>query len=123
MINEKSVSETQQRLMGQAYAVRLFIDSKGKEGLDPKDIKSQYRETIISLAKKMTKKQLVDFAATKHKDLPEKVEEGYGVKIQKTIPDITPVLKPESNKPGKKSKFAKLQNLIDYREFISSLKK
>jgi len=115
MINEKSVSRTQQRLMGQAYGVRKWMDTNGKEGLAPKDIKSAYRETIVEIAKNMKKKALSDYAHTKHKKLPETVGEGE-------IATIVPHLSPESNKP-KRSKSAKMQNLSDYREFISKTKK
>jgi hypothetical protein len=60
-----SVSKSQQRLMGQAYAYKTG-DIKLKD-LDPK-----YAEEIKDLAKSMTKKQLRDFAKTNHKGLPEK---------------------------------------------------
>lgn len=63
-----SVSKTQQRLMGQAYALKT--GKKKKKDLDPK-----YADEISDLAKSMTKKQLKDFAGTKHDKLPEKVEE------------------------------------------------
>lgn len=57
-------SKAQQRLMGQAYAVK-----KGE--LDPKDIDSEWRDEIVKLADSMTLKQLKDFAKTPHKDLKE----------------------------------------------------
>jgi len=114
MINEKSVSKTQQRLMGQAYGVRKWMDTNGKEGLDPDSINSKYRDTIVDIANNMKKKYLKDFAGTKHKNLPEVVEEGgLGTIITK--------LNPDSNKP-KESKSRKMQNLADYREFISKRK-
>jgi len=140
MINEKSVSRAQQRLMGQAYAVRKFMDTNGKEGLDPNNIKALYKDIIIDLAKRMTKKQLKDFAETPHKNLPEvKEEECQECKKEKTkkegvnesfemkpsnttIPKIIPYLKPEINKAKKKGKIAKMQNLVDYREFIAKRK-
>jgi hypothetical protein len=59
-----SVSKSQQRLMGQAYAYKTG-DIKLKD-LDPK-----YADEIKDLAKSMTKKQLRDFAKTSHKGLPE----------------------------------------------------
>jgi hypothetical protein len=62
-----STSKAQQRLMAQAYAVK-------KGDLDPEDINPQYREDIEGLAQGMTQKQLHDFAATKHKGLPDKVK-------------------------------------------------
>lgn len=114
MINEKSVSKSQQRLMGQAYGVRKWMDTNGKDGLDPDTITSKYRETIVELAKNMKKKSLKDFAETKHDKIPEEVEEGK-------IPNIISQLNPESNDP-KKSEKRKMQNLADYREFISKKK-
>lgn len=63
-----STSKTQQRLMGQAYAYKTG-ELKSKD-MDPK-----YADEIKKLAKSMTEKQLKDFAKTKHKGLPEKVEE------------------------------------------------
>jgi hypothetical protein len=57
-----STSKSQQRLMGQAYAVRQFMDSNGKEGLNPKDINAEYREKIEDLAKNMSKTDLEHFA-------------------------------------------------------------
>jgi hypothetical protein len=115
MLNEKSVSRTQQRLMGQAYGVRKWMDTNGKNGLDPKDIDSKYRETIVEIAKNMEKKSLKDFASTKHKKIPEEVGEGK-------IPTIIPYLNPEANLP-KKNKTKKMQNLADYREFINKKNK
>lgn len=109
-----AVSKTQQRLMGQAHGVRKYWDTDGKEGLNPRRIDSAYRETIVEIAKNMKKKDLKDYASTKHKNLPEEIEEG--------IDPIIPYLSPESNKPNK-SKTRKMQNLSDYREFISKTKK
>jgi len=56
-------SKAQQRLMGQAYAVKT-----GKK--DPDEVSDK----IAKLAQGMTKKQLKDFASTKHKGLPETKE-------------------------------------------------
>lgn len=61
-------SKTQQRLMGLSYAFKSG-DVKSKD-LNPK-----YADEIKKISKSMTKKQLKDFAKTKHKGLPEKVEE------------------------------------------------
>jgi hypothetical protein len=105
-----AVSKTQQRLMGQAYGVRKWMDTNGKDGINPDDIKSTYRETIVDIAKNMKKKSLKDFASTKHKRLPEEIGEN--------ISTIIPHLSPESNKP-RKSKSRKMQNLADYREFTN----
>ena len=63
-----SKSKTQQRLMGLAYAYKT-----GE--IKAKDLNPEYADEIKKLSKSMTEKQLKDFAKTKHKNLPEKVEE------------------------------------------------
>ena len=118
-----AVSKTQQRLMGQAHGVRKWMDTNGKEGLDPKDIKSAYRETIVDIAKSMKKKSLKDFASTEHKGLPDEIEEGLGEKGNPgKVPTLYPYLNPEANKPKKKTLASKMQKLSDYREFIANKK-
>ena len=62
-INEKSVSKQQQKLMGLALSV--------KKGDTPK---SKVSKSVKDIAKKMSKSDLDDFASTKHKGLPNKVE-------------------------------------------------
>lgn len=57
-------SPEQQRLMAQAYALKT--GKKKKSELNPK-----YADEIEKLSKSMTKKQLKDFASTKHKDIKE----------------------------------------------------
>lgn len=69
----------QQRLMGQAYAVKT-----GK--LDPKDLDPKYRDQIVDLADSMSKKDLEDFAKTKHSEMKE----------SKLIPEFEEFLKEES---------------------------
>lgn len=67
-IAEKSKSIAQQRLFGMAFAVR-----KGK--LD----RSEVSDEVLKIADgDMTDKEIEDFAKTKHKDLPQKVDEGSG---------------------------------------------
>ncbi len=61
-----AVSPKQQRLMAQAYALKTGKKKKS-------DIKPEYREEISKLAKSMTKKQLRDFAKTKHSEMREKL--------------------------------------------------
>lgn len=61
-------SKSQQRLMGLAYAYK-----SGE--IKAKDLNPKYADKVKDLAKSMTQKQLKDFAKTKHKKLPEKVEE------------------------------------------------
>ncbi len=117
-----SVSKSQQALMGQVYGVRKWYDSEGKEGLDPKDINPKYRKKIVDMAKGWKKKKsLKDYASTKHKGLPQVKEE---IDLQENeVPTIYPYLNPDSKKSKKKSKTAKMQNLADYREFISKINK
>ncbi len=57
-----SSTPEQQRLFGQAYAVKT-----GK--LDPKDLNPKYRDQIVDLADSMSKKDLEDFAKTKHSEM------------------------------------------------------
>ncbi len=71
-------SKTQQRLMGQAYAYKT-----GE--LKSKDLNPDYADEVKKIAKSMTKKQLRDFAMTKHKNLPEKVEEKRIMSFQEFI--------------------------------------
>ncbi len=71
-------SKTQQRLMGQAYAYKT-----GE--LKAKDLNPEYADEIKKLAKSMTQKQLKDFASTKHKGIPEKVEESNVMKFSQFI--------------------------------------
>jgi hypothetical protein len=66
-----SVSQSQQKLMAQAYQVRKWKDSDGEEGIDPSSIEKEYRDQIESLVDSMTKAQLKDFAETKIKKLPK----------------------------------------------------
>lgn len=61
-LDEKAVSKAQQRFMGMAHAIQ-----KGKK------IPGASKE-LKGAAKSMTKKAGHDFAATKHKGLPEKVK-------------------------------------------------
>lgn len=65
-LESKSVSKSQQRLMGMAWAYR-------DGALSLNDIPEGVRETVKNLADSMKKKDLSDFAHTKHTGLPEKV--------------------------------------------------
>lgn len=65
-INEKAESKSQQRFMG-------MVDAIQKGELDPNTLKNP--EQFIKAANDMSKKDIKDFASTKHKGLPEKVEE------------------------------------------------
>jgi hypothetical protein len=63
-INEKSVSKSQQKLMGMALAYK-----RGE--MDDDEVSDEVKD----LAKSMSEKDLEDFAKTKHKGLPNKVDE------------------------------------------------
>ena len=63
-LKEKAVSKQQQKLMGLALAY--------KRG-EVED--SKVSDTVKDLAKSMSTKELEDFASTKHKGLPDKVDE------------------------------------------------
>lgn len=123
-MNEKSVSTAQQSLMGQAYGVKTG-------SLKPSDLNPKYRDQIVKIAKKMTQKELEKYASTKHKGLPHHVKEEelqeteLKVVTSDSIPKfnpqgpgpIVPFLDPDTKqkKKGKKN----LQNLKDYRDWIS----
>ena len=62
-ITEKSMSVSQQQAAGAAYAAKM-----GE--IDPSELKG----AALEMYKTMTKKQLRDFAKTKHKGLPDKKE-------------------------------------------------
>ena len=47
----------------------------------------------------------------------------YDIVGESEVPTIYPYLNPDAKKPKKKSKSAKMQNLADYREFISKINK
>ena len=61
-----SVSKSQQRLLGMAWAYQ-----KGELSL--KGLPADVKEKIKSLAEEMKKKDLSDFAHTTHEGLPERV--------------------------------------------------
>ena len=75
-IKEKSISQQQQKLMGLALSV--------KKGKTPK---SEVSKKVKDVAKSMSEKDLEDFASTKHKGLPKKVEpkENYMNMVGKAI--------------------------------------
>ena len=63
-IAEKALSQAQQKFMGMVYAAK-----KGEKPASPE---------VAKAAAGMSKKEAKKFAKTKHKGLPEKVEEGVG---------------------------------------------
>jgi hypothetical protein len=116
-----SHSTAQQALMGQAYAIK-------SGDLKPSDLKPEYRKEIMKLSRSLTKKQLKDYASTKHHDLPHHVDEDTNplapvgsAEMPKFSPKgpgkIIPFLDPDSKKKKKGGK--NLQNLKDYRDWVS----
>jgi hypothetical protein len=115
MINEKSLSRTQQRLFGQAYGVKIWKKTHGKKGINPTDINPKYKDEIMGLANSMSLAKLKEFAETKHKKLPEEVKEG-------AIKDIYYHLSADAQYDPSKEKSRRPGNLADYREFIKKNK-
>lgn len=72
-----AVSPEQQRLFGQAYAIKT-----GK--LKPSDLNPEYRDQIVKLSDSMTVKKLKDFAETTHDEMEE--EEESEINEMKNIP-------------------------------------
>lgn len=62
-----SKSKSQQRLMGWAKSIK----DKGKKSKEYKNAPQNIKDIVDS----MTKKELDDFAGTKHENLPEKTNE------------------------------------------------
>jgi hypothetical protein len=110
-----AVTRTQQRLFGQAYGVKKFYSTKGKEGLNPKDINPKYKDEIVRLANSMSATELEKYASTKHKKLPERVKE-------KAINNIYFRLSPDAQYDPSREKERRAGNLADYREFIKKNK-
>lgn len=82
-LEEKAVSQQQQKFMGMVYAAK-----KGKMPASPE---------VAKAAKGMTKQQAKDYAATKHAGLPKKIEqEGWFGGDDKP----TPPPKPEPKQPS-----------------------
>ena len=71
-LEEKSVSQQQQKIMGLALSV--------KRGDTPR---SEVSKDVLDMVDGMTEKELEDFASTKHKGLPNKVETNEGTKCWK----------------------------------------
>jgi hypothetical protein len=129
-----AVSTAQQRLMAQAYAIKVGA-------IEPSDLNPKYKKAIMNLADSMTKKELQKYASTKHKNLPHHVDEGMNEEVIGDMPvslepvgsdkipsfqpkgpgNVVPFLDPEAKqkKKGKKN----LENLKDYRDWINDNKK
>lgn len=88
-----SQSKAQQRLMGQAYAVK-------KGDISISDIDTEYRDKIQTLVDSMTLKQLKDYAQTKHKNLPDKKNENL---VPGSVSGMGDVILPDN--PGSLNSF------------------
>lgn len=86
-INEKSKSKKQQNFFGMVRAYQ-----KGE--LDKKNLPSGIKNKIDKISKSMSKEDVKDFASTKHKGLPEKINEIKKQKntlaVMKDIEGMTP---------------------------------
>jgi len=125
-IDEKSVSTAQQALMGQAYGLKT-----GE--LETSDIKPKYRKEILNISKRMSLKNLKDFAQTKHKGLEHYVDEKNSelpVSLEPIPSENIPIYTPhgpgkivpflDTDSKQKKKGKGNLQNLKDYRDWISA---
>ena len=93
-----SVSKSQQRLMGVAYAVK-------SGSMELKDVDAEYRDKVASLVDGMTKKDLKKYASTKHDKLPETVDEDFAQAAQNITPSANiggmgPVVLPSAGVVG-----------------------
>jgi hypothetical protein len=93
-----AVSQSQQRLMGQAYALK-------KGDIEAKDIDAEYRKQIQDLADGMTLKDLKDFAETKHDDLPVtkesyELDENSPIATLSSVNGMGPISLPQGDKIG-----------------------
>ena len=110
--------------MAQAYGIKTG-------SLSPSDLDPKYKKSIVDLSKKMTEKQLKDYAETSEKDLPNDVDEAVitpkasyapkfkpGYYLSTTNSPILPFLDTEKEK--KKLGKGNLENLKDYRDWIKT---
>jgi hypothetical protein len=93
-----AVSQSQQMLMGQAYALK-----KGE--IKAEDIDVKYRDKIQDLADGMTLKELKDFAETKHDDLPvtkesNELDENSPIATLSSVNGMGPITLPQGDKMG-----------------------
>jgi hypothetical protein len=108
-----SVSPEQQRLFGQAYAIKT-----GK--LDPKDLDPKYRDQIVDLADSMSEKDLKDFAETKHSEMKK---ESKGMENLQSFEDFINESNDIINENAKKygfDVFLNLDNLAKMQEVTSN---
>jgi hypothetical protein len=77
LIAEKAMSKAQQKFMGMVYARKKGKMKKGEASPE-----------VEVAAKSMTKKEAKKFAKTKHKGLPEKVEEGVEGRTGGSAPNL-----------------------------------
>lgn len=111
-----ALSRTQQRLFGQAYGVKLWKKTGGKKGINPKDLNPKYKKEINDLANSMSLAKLKDFAETKHKKIPEDINE-------MVIKPIFWKLDTDAQYDSSREKARRLANLSDYREFLHKKKR
>jgi len=134
MLNEKSTSKSQQRLMGMVYAYKtgkLDLDDLPKSLANKiKGISDGRKRTTGDKRRKtkgMSDEEARRYASTKHKGLPEKVEERIITKFDIFVNEgIKHLLKPKSeenilnifNKMSPKEKLKAILNNIYLKKFI-----
>ena len=117
-----AVTISQQRFFGQVYGILTG-------SIKPSDLDPKYKDQILKAADSMSLKDVKKFAKTKHKGLPDHLEESGSTLSIVTSPEmpqfnpsgpgkITPFLDPDAKQKKKGQK--NLQNLKDYRDWISN---
>lgn len=98
-LEERAVSKQQQKIMGLALSVKRG-DTK----------KSEVSKKVQDMSKKMSEKDLEDFASTKHKGLPKKVKSEKKESIKKLEENIMRLI--ENHLPPMTTKGELLMSII-----------
>ena len=80
-----ATSKTQFRLFSQVHGVQKFKKTNGKEGLDPKDLNSEYKKQIVDMADDMTQKDVKDMIDVDYDKLPEEIKESVELEVGTTV--------------------------------------
>ena len=108
-LNEKAVSKSQQRFMGMVHAVQ-----KGELDAD------EVGDSVAKAAKSMKKKDVKDFAETKHKGLPNHVDESVNRNLEKIIKEaISEVSKAELDREWDKEAIKDTYNNAKQHEYTT----
>ena len=80
-----ATSKTQFRLFSQVHGVQKFKKSGGKDGLNPKDLNSEYKKQIVDMADDMTQKDVKDMIDVDYDKLPEEIKESVELEVGTTV--------------------------------------